>query len=147
MRLILSFALLVASSLSLAAADIQPVRLQCNYQDNPLGVVSPSLGWVLEGTGPGAFQSAYEIQVATSPKRLSAGKADVWSSGKVLSDSQFGLRPEGLSLSSATTYWWRVRLWDAAGKRTGWSEPASFSTGLDERDWEGEWITPSGARG
>lgn len=142
MKRFILISLMVFLSLSLMAADIKPVKPQCDYLDNPLGVTNPSLGWALEGTGPGAFQSAYEIQIASSPGKLSSGKADVWSSGKSLSDKQFGIKPEGLSLASATTYWWRVRVWDAAGKRSGWSDPASFSTGLRESDWEGEWIAP-----
>lgn len=139
--------LFLTISLFAGAATVRPVQPQCCFLDNPIGIESPSLGWRLEGTGPAALQTAYEIQVASSRKKLLSGKADIWSSGKVLSDNQFGIRPEIPELAAATTYWWRIRVWDAEGKKSGWTEPASFSTGLDDSDWKGEWIAPEWKEG
>ena len=140
-RFIFSACLLLTCAFAFAKG-VQPVDPQCCFLVNPLGVESPSLGWRLDGTGAAAVQSAYEIQIASSSKKLSSGKADIWSSGKVLSDSQFGVCPPITELSSATTYWWRVRIWDADGNKSAWTAPASFSTGLRDEDWIGEWIAP-----
>ncbi|MBP3269488.1 MAG: family 78 glycoside hydrolase catalytic domain [Bacteroidales bacterium] len=140
-RLVLSLGAILYCAV-IGAAGIIPVAPQCCFMDNPIGIETPSFGWRLEGSGPGAVQSAYEIQVASSPRRLSSGKADIWSSGKVLSDCQFGIRPEDAGFASATTYWWRVRVWDADGKKSSWTAPASFSMGLKDEDWKGEWIAP-----
>ena len=142
-RLILSLSALLVCAGLWAASGLKPVSLQCNRIDNPTGVENPSLGWKLAAAGKdaaSAVQTAYEIQIASGSAKIFA-KADVWRSGKVMSDRQFGIFPEGASFAPATTYWWRVRVWDAAGKASAWSEPACFRTALSDAAWTAEWIT------
>lgn len=142
-RLILSLSALLVCAGLWAASGLKPVSLQCNRTDNPTGVEKPSLGWKLAAAGKdaaSAVQTAYEIQIASGSAKKIA-KADVWRSGKVMSDRQFGISPGGAGFAPATTYWWRVRVWDAAGKASAWSEPACFQTALSDAAWTAEWIT------
>ncbi len=106
-RLILSLSALLVCAGLWAASGLKPVSLQCNRIDNPTGVEKPSLGWKLAAAGKdaaSAVQTAYEIQIASGSAKIFA-KADVWRSGKVMSDRQFGISPEGAGFAPATTYW------------------------------------------
>ncbi|MDC2945812.1 family 78 glycoside hydrolase catalytic domain [Streptomyces heilongjiangensis] len=107
---------------------------------NPLGVggEDPVFGWQLVSARRATSQKAYEIQVGRTP-----GSADVWSSGRVESDRQVGVRYGGPGLEAATRYHWRVRAWDDKGVAGPWSANAYFETGLlDSGDWDAaEWIT------
>lgn len=123
-----------------AASKIRITEPECCNITNPLGVERPSFGWKLRSDKHGDGQTAYQIQVAASPARI--GKADVWNTGKVNSDQQFGIPMDGINLKAGETYFWRVKVWDADGKPSGWSEVQQFSMGLlSETDWDAEWIT------
>ncbi|MCW2795586.1 family 78 glycoside hydrolase catalytic domain, partial [Nocardioides sp.] len=123
-------------------------HLQANGRVDPLGIpgAAPSLSWVSESTARGVVQSAYEVRVASSEANLES--ADVWSSGKVVSDHQVDVGYGGPALASATRYVWQVRVWDGTDQASAWSEPASFETGLlKASDWgDAAWVgAPSGA--
>ena len=120
-----------------------PVRLQVNNLTRPLGLddAAPSLSWQLDDTAHGARQTAYEVQVATSIEALKAGRADVWDSGRVASGQSIGVKYAGGALTPSTRYWWRVTVWDAAGKAYAASEPNWWETGLMSQDaWHAGWI-------
>ena len=57
----------------------QPVSLKCEYLVNPLGidVRQPRLSWVLEHSKRGQMQTAYQVQVATSPALLEQGNRSI----------------------------------------------------------------------
>lgn len=114
-------------------------ELSVNGRVNPVGIggEEPVLGWQLASARRAASQKAYEIQVGRTP-----GSADVWSSGKVKSGRQVGVRYDGPGLKAATRYHWRVRAWDDKGVASRWSADAYFETGLlDTGDWDGaQWI-------
>ena len=66
-----------------AHAQLRPSDLRCEYATNPLGIesTSPRLSWILDSTDPkarGERQTAYQIEVASTPQLLSAGRADLW---------------------------------------------------------------------
>lgn len=67
----------------------------------------PVFSWKLRGKG---FQRNYRIWVATSEEILNAGKGDLWDSGEVDSEEQFGIRYCGKPLSDQTEYYWRVTI-------------------------------------
>jgi alpha-L-rhamnosidase len=55
---------------------------------------------------------------------------------------------EGKPLTSGLWVWWKVRVWDDAGKPSAWSEPAFWSMGLlKAEDWKGKWIGFEGGEG
>jgi alpha-L-rhamnosidase len=89
----------------------------------------------------GAKQTAYEIDVASSPDVLSGGKVDVWASGRTDAGRSLNVRYAGPALKASTRYYWRVTVWDAGGKPYPASEPAWFETGLMSQDaWKAQWI-------
>ncbi len=120
-----------------------PVRLRCEYHLNPIGfdVLRPRLSWELKDDRRGARQSAYQIQVASSPKVLTAGKPDRWDTGKVKSDRSIHVEYAGSELRSRQRSFWRVRTWDASGKPSPWSSVSHWEVGLLRRDdWIARWI-------
>ncbi|TDO33499.1 alpha-L-rhamnosidase [Kribbella sp. VKM Ac-2527] len=117
-------------------------RLTTEYAESPLGtdVARPRLAWIATAPGYGATQSAYQVLVASSAELLTAGTADVWDSGEVLSDD-IQVEYDGPALTPRTRYHWAVRLWDGVGRVGGWSSPAWFETGLlDEGFGAAQWI-------
>ena len=118
-----------------------PVALRCESLVNPVGIgrARPSLSWKLRAARADLRdlrQSAYEVRVGSAP-----GGGDLWDSGRVASDAQYGVEYAGKPLGSGKACWWSVRTWDGAGTPSEWSDPARFSIGLlDEGDWKGRWI-------
>lgn len=132
---------LLASCNTNSTGKIGVDALQCRNLTDPEGIDFPLLSWKITTSREDVSQTAWEIEVATREDLLTKGKADVWKSGKQLSDAQFNIKPE-LSLQDATPYYWRVRIWDNSGNVSGWSDPAYFSTGLlSESSWNAQWIT------
>ena len=105
----------------------EPVRLRCEYLENPMGldVAAPHLSWQSDSAERNWRQTSYEILVASSEESLRAGKADVWDSGKTDSAESVGIAYGGPALESRKRYYWRVRVWDAGG---GTSESAAART-------------------
>jgi alpha-L-rhamnosidase len=148
--LVLIAALLVLAGLFVplrpAAADggIRLGGLTVDDRTNPLGIggTRPHFGWVSTADRRGVVQSAYELRVGRAP-----GAGDVWSSGRVASPRQTAVTYDGPALSSGTRYHWQVRIWDGAGRTSGWSKPAWFETGLlTAADWAGaDWLADQDA--
>ena len=125
------------------AAFAQPVRLRCEYRQNPLGIDSPSphLSWQSDSSERNWKQSAYQILVASSVDALRSGQTDVWDSGKTSSDESVDIAYEGPPLESRKRYYWKVRVWDASGNAADSSEDAWWEMGLlHPQDWKAKWI-------
>ncbi len=134
-----------AVPLAAQAAALKLTGLRTEYKENPLGIDSrkPRLSWQLQASGRGVMQAAYHIRVARTVADLEAGKNLVWDSGKVSSDESLHREYAGTALQSGRRYYWQVRIWDASGKDSGWSETAHFEMGLlDVADWKANWIEP-----
>jgi alpha-L-rhamnosidase len=72
---------------------------------------------------------------------LDSGKADVWQSGRVASGQSLNVRYAGPALQPSTRYFWRVSVWDAAGKPYAESTASWWETGLLQKEnWRGQWI-------
>ena len=128
---------------AMEAAATGPVVLRVDNLKQPLGLDdgAPSFSWQLEDAVPGARQSAYEVQVATSEAGLRTGKANVWDSGRVAGGQSLNVRYAGPALHASTRYYWRVTVWGADGKAYAASEPAWWETGLMSQDaWRAAWI-------
>ncbi len=108
--------LLVAPIASAQSPKI--VKLECEGLSTPLGMdtAKPLLSWKIQDSRAGARQTAYEIQVASTGKILSTGKADVWDSGRVESDNSTPVQYGGPALEPSKRYYWRVTVWDENGK-------------------------------
>ncbi|MEU9438672.1 family 78 glycoside hydrolase catalytic domain [Streptomyces sp. NPDC048252] len=141
-----AFVTAVSGTVTAAAATagtLTPEHLRTQHLDEALGIddTTPVLSWQTTARTASVRQGAYRIQAATSAERLRSGRADLWDSGKVSSAV-----PEttyaGRALGSRTRVHWRVMLWSAAGRDSGWSDTAVFETGLTRAsDWNADWIT------
>jgi len=113
--------------------------LKVNETSNPIGIdTNPVFSWRNSANGYGKSQSAYRITVSTSD----AGEAYVWDSGKVESSVNYSVGYSGdTKLKSASTYYWKVTVWDNSGDSVT-SNAAVFKTGMfSDTDWKGDWIT------
>ena len=119
----------------------------------------PEFGWIVNDPGRGARQTAYQILVASSERKLAQG-GDLWDSGKVISDRSTDVEYAGKALSPERVYWWKVRTWDAADRAGPYSTPRRFITGRfqgrsglfpGESRWvrtpAGEWVLENRQRG
>jgi alpha-L-rhamnosidase len=128
---------------ALAAITTAPYFLRVDYCENPLGITNskPVFSWLMKDKGRAEKQTAYEILVASSIKNLSRNIGDVWSTGWVSSDQQNGIPYTGKPFLGKTTYYWKVRLKDAAGKASLFSAVSIFETSiLSAQNWQAKWI-------
>lgn len=124
-------------------SPISVVDLRCEGEAEPVGldVAMPQLAWKLVSPERGQYQTAYQIQAASSRAALEADAPDLWDTGRVESRALYGLRYAGKPLGSNQEVWWRVRVWDRAGRVSEWSPSARWVTGLlDANRWHAKWI-------
>jgi alpha-L-rhamnosidase len=127
-----------------SGSNMMPAYLRCELKTDPAGIdiQSPLLSWILESSNEvrGTSQKAYHILVSSSLDNLHNNIGDIWDSGKTFSTEQQVLY-SGNELRSAAKYWWKLRVWDQNDDVTGWSNPASWITGLFKiSDWKAQWI-------
>lgn len=123
-----------------------PVDLRCEgMTGSPAVCASPRLSWRAETDQPesrGLVQSAWHILVASSRESLAEGQGDLWDSGKVNAGRSPGVLFAGRKLVAGQRCHWKVRIWDAQGKVSAWSEPATWEVAPQTpADWQGaRWI-------
>jgi alpha-L-rhamnosidase len=107
-----------------------------------LGLTDVYFGWHVNDSRRGAVQSAYRIVVSrpilAGTKR--GATVPIWDSGKVPSAKQAFVPYRGPALSPDTTYRWTVQTWDGSGVSGPLARPATFDTGLNNSDWDADWI-------
>ncbi len=122
---------------------MQISKLMVQSLQNPLGLETghPCFSYQLTSEKKGDEQTAYQILAASEEELLEEGKADLWDSGKIESADNFAIPYEGADLISRQEICWKVRVWDAWGRETKWSDPSRFEMGLlKEEDWQAAWI-------
>jgi hypothetical protein len=136
---------LAAFEVEAGRSALQPGDLRVNTLTAPIGLGdgTPSLSWRVEARGPltssAADQTAYQVRVASSRARLD--DPDLWDSGQVSSGETSNIVYAGAALESRQRVIWAVRVWDARGRVSEWSRPATWEMGLlSQDDWAAEWI-------
>ncbi|HXY40847.1 MAG TPA: family 78 glycoside hydrolase catalytic domain, partial [Vicinamibacteria bacterium] len=135
--------MLPALLLMLAATTPAVTGLRCEYAHDPVGidVRRPRLSWRLESSRRGERQTAWQVLAARTPEALAGDRGELWDSGKVASDQSVNVEYGGPPLASRQRVLWKVRVWDAFGRETPWSESASWEMGLlQPSDWQASWI-------
>ncbi len=135
------FAGFVLIGLTPCAAQLKLANLLTENLSAPLGIGTqrPRFSWQLVSAKRGVKQTAYEMELIASGKKL-------WSSGKVASESSLWNEYGGDNLQSNTKYEWRVRVTDNRNETSDWAG-SSFQTALlHPSDWKAKWIT-SGLKG
>ncbi len=118
-------------------------QLKCENLVNPLGIdlAAPQLSYQLKSSLRNQKQSAYQILVSDKKSELARNKANFWNSGKVLSSGTVNIPYKGKQLSSGMKLFWKVRVWDASGSLSAWSDVAEWEMGyLNKSDWKAKWI-------
>lgn len=121
----------------------QITKMQCEYLDSPLGIdaVKPRFTWLFEGDAKDFIQKAYQIEIASSPDRLSKGEADIWTSPKIEGSVPYADYAGDKDLESHKKYYWKVTVWGADDKEIV-SKSSTFETAkLAQSDWVAKWIT------
>ncbi|HEX41795.1 MAG TPA: hypothetical protein ENN81_07005, partial [Phycisphaerales bacterium] len=101
-RSVLSAVVAVLVMAAIGSGAMVPQKLWCEYLEDPaaIDVAQPRLSWVLASEQRGQRQTAYQVLVADSPDLLTADKANLWDSGKVLSDQTTHIVYGGKALPS-----------------------------------------------
>jgi alpha-L-rhamnosidase len=126
-----------------AADESGPIELRVDNLPTPLGIDDPAprFSWQLKDRALGALQTAYEVQIASSDEFLRQDKPDIWDSGRIKSGASLNIRYEGPALKPGTRYYWRVKLWGAAGSPYTPAASTWWETGLLTQDaWRADWI-------
>lgn len=126
--------LLIAVAVNAASSAGAPGSLRCEHLEAPLGVATtvPRFSWKNDPATV-VKQTAYEIIVGTDSLAVaSQGKGDLWQSGKTHSASPVLVEYGGTPLQPRTQAWWKVRVWNEKGKKSGWSPTARFGVGIVE---------------
>jgi alpha-L-rhamnosidase len=126
--------------------DVRPIQPQVEGVTNPLGLqnLHPRISWQLRPVPRKASdlkQSAYQIMVSTTREKLKHDDANLWDTGKIFSSRTYGIIYAGKALRSQMHCWWKVRVWNAYGKRSRWSKSGYWTMGLlKPGDWLAHWI-------
>ncbi len=117
--------------------------LRCENLTGPLGIGTdkPCLSWKIISEKNGTVQKTCQILAASSKKLLDEKNADLWNTGKIISEENHLVPYQGKELASRSLCYWKVRIWDAEDNPSDWSDIAFFSTGLlEESDWKAHFI-------
>ena len=124
-------------------AQLKVTGLRCEFRTDPFSVdiTKPRLSWIIESKDRGVMQTAYELIVASSKELADKNTGDLWQSGKISGDQSIHVAYGGKDLSSRTTCYWKVRVWDNHGGVSQFSKPAMWRMGLlAKSDWKAQWI-------
>ena len=138
-NIVLAICLLVTL---VSKGQILPVHLTIEMADNPLAVVQnqPRLSWQLVSKESNASQIGYYILVSSSEEKLKNDEGDIWNSGRIDSNKNLQIAYGGSLLKNETKYFWKVKVWNQAGKVSKWSKTASFRTASLESELNPVWI-------
>ncbi|RYG05936.1 MAG: alpha-rhamnosidase [Chitinophagaceae bacterium] len=141
----LSLILLLSASGNhiLAAGSPSIIGSECEGLTNPLGldISNPSFSWKFKSEKGNLRQVAYQLLVASTVAKLDSNNADIWNTGKQISDQSAWTKYDGKKLASRSKYYWKVIAWVMGEPTAIVSQTAYFTTGiLDIAEWKAKWI-------
>ncbi len=121
---------------------MKPVHMMTQNMADPIGLEckTPFFSYLLPLKHTGARQTAYQILAASKEELLEEGAADLWDSGEIAEERNYGLSYGGKPLGARQEVFWKVRVWDEQDTVSAWSDHARFETGLSKEDWKACWI-------
>lgn len=121
--------------------SISVSNLTCEMAKNPLAVVNaqPRLSWQLNSKDFDVSQTAYQILMSSSKEKLEANEADVWDSGKVISNKSQLVKYAGNPLKEETKYFWKVKVWNESNE-TAITNAAFFRISPNSESLNPTWI-------
>ncbi|HTF96210.1 MAG TPA: alpha-L-rhamnosidase C-terminal domain-containing protein [Cellvibrio sp.] len=87
----------------------------------------PFFGWKISSSNGNIIQSAYQVIV-------NKGAEVTWDSGKVANDNSTNIYYQGRPLESSSNYSWKVKIWDADGNESDFSDVQHFKTSTVLKD-------------
>lgn len=115
----------------------------CESKTAPVGIdiAMPKFSWQLQSAKRGVMQTAYRILIADKIQLLQKNTGNIWDSRKINSSQSIQILFKGNKLKPATTYFWKVQVWDNKNG-VAYSSVTNFSTGLfTKEDWSNAaWI-------
>lgn len=128
----------------------KPSELKTENMRNPICIDSknPKFSWKYLSSDNGVTQTAYRIIVSSDEEKLNNDVGDMWDSGKVISDKQYAVKYNGLTLESTTKYYWKVQVYNNdSDNASDWSENASFETALlNQSDFKAKLVGGNGIK-
>jgi alpha-L-rhamnosidase len=117
-----------------AEDPIRAEQLRCEYLSEPSAVdeTHSRLSWAIQADDPalrGVRQAAYQIRAAGSKQSLLGGQADLWDTGRVVSDETQQIVYAGKPLKAGQECWWQVTVFGPDGSFTTTSAPSRWSAG------------------
>src|ERR1700734_3487525 len=96
------FILLLLIALNSSGQSNAPSGLLCDLLPHPelskITDKTPDFGWIVNAGVKEDYQTAYQIEAATSAPLLEGGQADLWNTGKITSNQSINIRYAGKSL-------------------------------------------------
>lgn len=114
-------------------SPIAVIDLRCEnlVRPNAIDNRTPHLSWKIKYAKGQMQQTFYEIQVASDSLTLQHNALpDLWNSGKIKSSESVMIPYAGKPLSSRSLCYWRVRVWNAKGEFSKWSDIQRFGVGI-----------------
>ncbi len=137
------FFLLVLVTVNASSQQLKVTLPQIESKTNPLGIdiTSPKFSWQLQSAQRAVMQTAYRILVADKLEMLQQNIGNIWDSKKMISARSVQVVYAGKQLQPATTYFWKVQVWDNKNS-TASGEVSNFTSALYTRqDWgNARWI-------
>ena len=124
--------MLVVEHASANQAPTAPTSLLTEGQTNPTGIsdLTPEFSAIFNDPDSGDIGTHYRIQVSTS----SSFTSNIWDSNQTALGTTItaGNRSQDISyagstLSTETTYYWRIKFWDDDNAEGSWSSAGTFS--------------------
>lgn len=139
----LTITILLLRCNTLGNYSIRVINLKCENLETPIAIDKkpPLLSWNLQSDKRGQMQSAYRIVVSENRESLHKDVGDNWDTGKIDDDKSINISYEGKALKSRDVLYWKVKVWNAEGEASAWSDISSWEMSfLEQDDWQASWI-------